>query len=289
MGGADDSTATDAATGQESRRHAQSRRFAILLAGHSSPYSQQRYGDYNGMFLALLGGNGARGDADKGGKGGGAEEGGEDAGGGEGEQWDVYAVVDGEFPSDEVLAEVEAVVVTGSKHDAHADDPWVVRLCAVLQRLHQRKTKILGVCFGHQVVGRALGGRTGRAAVGWELGIKQVQCSADVTSLPYAAGLPPSFHILEIHQDQVLELPPGAVLLGSSPGTPIEMFAMGEHVLCMQGHPEFTKDVVEDLVVNRTKDGVIPEAVAAEALKSLEMYNENIKELRTLCNSFLRS
>ncbi|CAI7788729.1 unnamed protein product, partial [Closterium sp. NIES-53] len=87
----------------------------------------------------------------------------------------------------------------------------------------------------------------------------------------------------------VLELPPEAVLLGSSPRTPIEMFAIGEHVLCMQGHPEFTKDVVEDLVVNRTKDGIIPVDVAAEALKSLEMYDENKDKLRALCNSFLRS
>ncbi|CAI5511195.1 unnamed protein product, partial [Closterium sp. Naga37s-1] len=211
-----------------------------------SPYSQQRYGDYSGMFLSLL-------------RDGGHAQGEKAAGEGEaGERWDVFSVVDGQFPSAQDLEEVEAVVVTGSKHDAHADDPWILQLCALLQQLHRRHTKILGVCFGHQVVGRALGGRTGRAAAGWELGIKPVHCTADVASLPYAAGLPSSFKILEIHQDQVLELPPEAVLLGSSPRTPIEMFAIGEHVLCMQGHPEFTKDVVEDLVVNRTKDGIIP-------------------------------
>ncbi|CAI5950697.1 unnamed protein product, partial [Closterium sp. NIES-64] len=277
MGGTNDLTASDAAKGQESRRRARTRRFAILLAGHSSPYSQQRYGDYSGMFLSLL-------------RDGGHAQGEKAAGEGEaGERWDVFSVVDGQFPSAQDLEEVEAVVVTGSKHDAHADDPWIVRLCALLQQLHRRQTKILGVCFGHQVlhlhndtncyrfpspcahphvplfyapaaclahashhhpcvllimcptlpaslssparppmsamqvVGRALGGRTGRAAVGWELGIKPVHCTADVASLPYAAGLPSSFKILEIHQDQVLELPPEAVLLGSSPRTPIEI------------------------------------------------------------------
>ncbi|CAI5535777.1 unnamed protein product [Closterium sp. Naga37s-1] len=184
-----------------------------------SPYSQQRYGDYSGMFLSLL-------------RDGGHAQGEKAAGEGEaGERWDVFSVVDGQFPSAQDLEEVEAVVVTGSKHDAHADDPWILQLCALLQQLHRRHTKILGVCFGHQVVGRALGGRTGRAAAGWELGIKPVHCTADVASLPYAAGLPSSFKILEIHQDQVLELPPEAVLLGSSPRTPIEMFAIGEHVV----------------------------------------------------------
>ncbi|CAI5506290.1 unnamed protein product [Closterium sp. Naga37s-1] len=154
-------------------------------------YSQQRYGDYSGMFLSLLRDGG--------------HAHGENAAGEEEakERWDVFSVVDGQFPSAQDLDAVEAVVVTGSKHDAHADDPWIERLCALLLHLHRRRTKILGVCFGHQVVGRALGGRTGRAAVGWELGIKPVQCTADVASLPYAASLPSSFKILEVHRDQV--------------------------------------------------------------------------------------
>eukprot|EP00897_Mesotaenium_endlicherianum_P003210 jgi/Mesen1/2917/ME000175S02073 len=204
----------------------------MQVIAHSGPYSQAKYGDYGQMFIDLL----------------------RDPG----EEWHVFEVVEGHFPSAQELDQFDGFVITGSRHDAHADEEWILRLCGVLRELHAKRTKVLGICFGHQVLSRALGGRTGRSLVGWELGVKEVPVTPALRAKPYAAGLPPVLRILGIHQDQVAEVPPGGELLGQSKRTGVEMFCVGESTLAMQGHPEFNKDIVRELIDTRSQIGAIP-------------------------------
>lgn len=210
------------------------KRFGVLQTGHASPYTENKYGDYGKMFIELL-----------------QDE------RGEGEEWKVFKVLEGEFPSDEDLDNYNGWVITGSRHDAHGTEEWIKKLCETLQELNERKKKILGVCFGHQVLSRALGGETGRSKVGWSVGLKEVVLNPSLEKKTYGKNLPRVIRILGVHQDQVSSVPPTGELLASSPSTPVEMFSVGEHVLGIQGHPEFRKDVIEDLVSTRLQSGII--------------------------------
>jgi GMP synthase-like glutamine amidotransferase len=96
-----------------------------IAIGHAAEYCVDTYGGYGPMFITML--------SDP------------------GETWDEYFVVDGQFPSLDELPKYDGFVVTGSRHDAHADEEWIERLCGILQRIHEMKKKSLCVCFGHQV------------------------------------------------------------------------------------------------------------------------------------------
>jgi len=144
----------------------------------------------------------------------GAEDDGVALGGGGGEEderWDCFRVIGGEFPAAEDLAWYDGFVVSGSPRDAHGDEPWVRRLCALLRTLHTMRKRVLGVCFGHQVICRALGGRVGKARAGWDVGVREVAI-AEAPALPPRRfldalrerdQLPPSAKITEVHQDEV--------------------------------------------------------------------------------------
>jgi GMP synthase-like glutamine amidotransferase len=104
------------------------------------------------------------------------------------------------------------------------------------------------VCFGHQLLALLLGGKTERASQGWGMGIHRYQ----VTQKP--SWMTPQTDTLDMmiwHQDQVTELPQGATLLASSEFCPNAAYAIGDQVLCFQGHPEFFHDYSRDLLVLR--------------------------------------
>lgn len=95
--------------------------------------------------------------------------------------WEEFDVVDAqEYPSlqDIEQRKYDAVVLSGSKSDAHDNHPWILKLIDFLQTLFTQyfdKVKLIGFCFGHQVLLRAAGGKTGRNQAGWE-----VSCAANV-------------------------------------------------------------------------------------------------------------
>ena len=162
------------------------RRYALLLALWDSDYARKAYGGYHNVFVAAFG----------------------DASGGTDERWDCFRVIAGEFPAPEELASYDGFVVSGSPRDAHGDEPWVRRLCALLRTLHAMRKRVLGVCFGHQVLCRALGGRVGRARSGWDVGVRKVtfvrgQDLAGLLSFLDVDDLPRSASIIEVHQDEV--------------------------------------------------------------------------------------
>lgn len=237
-------------------------KYCVLLTGHSSDYTQNLYGGYGQMFVKLLGDR-----YDK---------------------WDICAVVDGQFPAEEELEKYDGFVITGSKHDAHGSEEWIAKLCALLQSLHEKKQKILGICFGHQVLTRALGGKTGKTDVGWEIGLRKIQTTTALASKVYAVGVPPVFRVMQSHQDQVQVIPPGGELLGFSDKTPIEVFAVGDHVLGIQGHPEFTEDVVKDLIDTRLSLGMLTEEEAKDARATLAAGKPDREALVQLCKGFLK-
>ena len=150
---------------------------------------------------------------------------------------DIFNTTQGQYPAS--FDEYGAVLLTGSRADAFSQEAWVLELRQHVEQLLQAKKKLVGVCFGHQLIALCLGAKVGRAPQGWGTGRMRYQWHAP--HLAQAQGRS-EIALLASHQDQVFELPPGATLLASSEFCPVAAFAVGEHVFCVQPHPEFVED-----------------------------------------------
>lgn len=235
------------------------KKFALLLCGEDSEYVKRKHGGYFGVFVRML-----------------AEE---------GETWAVFHVARGEFPADDDVGKFDGYVITGSCHDAHANDAWICRLLSLLAKLDAMKKKVLGICFGHQILGRALGGKTGRATAGWDIGVTTIHISP-------ALKLPAFLPVIECHRDEIRELPVKAEVMGWSNKTGIEMFRYGDHIMGIQGHPEYTFDITLHLVDRLLQRNFIAHDVAIAAKTKLAeegaLDEQNREAWKKLCTSFLK-
>lgn len=174
-----------------------------------------------------------------------------------------YDVVNGELPDDP--GEQDGWLISGSRASAYDADPWLADLLDLLVRLDAERAPTVGICFGHQALAQALGGEVTMAEGGWGIGIHQAQ--VDDTSewmLPERE----QFGIAYSHKDQVTALPDGATVIASSDHCPIAAFTIGDHVLGIQGHPEFTPEFAADVYQSRM--GVFPDELLDDAMNSLE-------------------
>ncbi|KAL5699128.1 glucosinolate gamma-glutamyl hydrolase [Ranunculus cassubicifolius] len=245
-------------------KRGEKKRFALLLACKDSDYAKKVYGGYFHVFKKAFG------ERD--------------------EYWDLYRVIDGDFPNPKDLDQYDGFVVSGSPCDAFGNDPWIFKLCDLLQKLDEMEKKVLGICFGHQVLCRALGGKVRRSDSGWDLGLRKVKL-VDV-KLGFLDNLgeeiPDSLAIIKCHQDEVWEVPERAEVLGSSDKTGAEMFGIGDHVLGIQGHPEYTKDILFDIVDRLLYSEAIKREVADEAKLKLESAEPDRIVWEKICKSFLK-
>jgi GMP synthase (glutamine-hydrolysing) len=134
-------------------------------------------------------------------------------------------------------ARFHGVLVTGSPWSVTAPEPWMDDTAAWLLDA-ARVRPVLGVCFGHQLIARALGGRVERNPRGREAGTGEVSLTPAGSADPLFSGAPPTFLVQQTHEDHVPELPPGATLLAGNDFTPVQAFAAGDTVRCVQFHPE---------------------------------------------------
>lgn len=140
---------------------------------------------------------------------------------------------------------VDAVIISGSPRDAWADDPINDQVLAVIDHCRTAGKPLLGVCYGHQILGRALNARVGRHPAGYELGNASLELTDAGAGCPLFAGLPRQLSVIESHQDAVLELPAGAQLLASGEHTNVQAFDFEGRLLAVQFHPEMTPEVLQ--------------------------------------------
>lgn len=155
----------------------------------------------------------------------------------------VYDVESGEYPVD--IDEVDGYLMTGSKSSVYDDKQWIHRLADFVRELHSHNKKLVGICFGHQMVAHALGGKTAKSAKGWGVGAH----AARFSSLPsWHDQEDEEFRVLVSHQDQVVEPPPGAEVLAGSEFCVNAVCQLGDNILTFQGHPEFVKSYSENIM-----------------------------------------
>ena len=147
----------------------------------------------------------------------------------------VYEVSNGNFPESPEVC--DAFLVSGSTKGVYDSDPWIGELLDFVKRSYQAQRKLVGICFGHQVISHALGGHASKSEKGWGLGLKEFTITKRKSWM--VPGLD-SCKLYFTHGDQVTSLPPGAELLGTSDFCPNNIFCIGNRVLGIQGHPEYT-------------------------------------------------
>jgi GMP synthase-like glutamine amidotransferase len=165
----------------------------------------------------------------------------------------IWDVEEGVYPSDSDVDTVDGFIITGSKSSAYEDKEWIRNLERLVQELHAKRKKMVGICFGHQVIARALGGTVEKSDKGWGVGVNVY----NVSELPVQGddevrGAGSGFlKLVASHQDQVTVLPPGARTVVSNDHCENAGFVIGDHVLTLQGHPEFSAEYSEAIMAFR--------------------------------------
>ena len=178
-----------------------------------------------------------------------------------------FDVQKGQWPK--APAEYDAYVVTGSPAGVYDPLPWIDDLIGFL-RAAKGQAKLVGICFGHQVMAQAFGGQVIKSPKGWGVGLHGYQV---VGSEPWMDGLR-HFSVAASHQDQVVVRPPEAEVIASSAFTEFAGLAYKDQpAISFQGHPEFSPEFAKALLLQRR--GVrMDEALVDQAIASLDQPND---------------
>ena len=209
-------------------------KIGILRTGHSPEALTESLGNYDEMFEQLLDGNDF--------------------------EFETFSVVDGVFPEGTGVA--DGWLITGSKHGAYEDHAWIPPLETLIRDVHKAGKPMIGVCFGHQIIAQALGGKVEKFAGGWSVGRTEYMLD----------GKPVALNAW--HQDQVVELPQDARVVGSSDFCANAMLAYGDKVWTVQAHPEFPATFIDGLIKTRGR-GLVPDEQLEAANAALPQPTDN--------------
>lgn len=203
-------------------------KIGILQAGHTPDDLAPTLGDYDTLYPNLLVRHGFT--------------------------YQAYCVVDMEFPAS--ITECDGWLISGSRYGAYEDHPWIPLLEDFVRAIYADGRPLVGVCFGHQIIAQALGGKVEKYPGGWSVGHTEYDFDGQI--IPLNAW----------HQDQVTERPKDAKVIASTDFCKNAGFVYGDKVWSVQPHPEFTADFVDGLINGRGQ-GVVPDEVLADATNKL--------------------
>lgn len=203
-------------------------RIGILQCGQSPAELKAELGDYPDMFVRLL-----------------AER------GFDFRVWHVEAM---EFPDD--VHQADGWLLTGSRHGAYEDHTFIPPLEAFIRRAYAAGVPQVGICFGHQIIAQALGGKVVKHPLGWAVGTQDYDFEGQRITLN------------AWHQDQVVALPPDARVIGRNEHCEVAALAYGDRAWSVQAHPEFDDAFIQGLMDTRGK-GVVPDALLGQAARGM--------------------
>lgn len=209
-------------------------KIGILLTGHAPDTLISTTGDYDAIFAEMLGGHGL--------------------------SFHNYPVVHGQFPQS--AGDADGWLITGSKHGAYEDHPWIAPLEGLIRDIYASGLPLIGVCFGHQIIAQALGGKVEKFAGGWAVGHAE-----------YTQG-DQTLAVNAWHQDQVTRRPEDARVLARNDFCENAILAYGDTIWTIQPHPEFSAFFVDGLIRTRGR-GVVPDALLEAAAAGLDRPNNN--------------
>lgn len=201
-------------------------RIGILKSGQSPEVIRGEVGDYDTMFEKLLAGRGFT--------------------------FNSYHVEAMEFPDS--VNDADGWLLTGSRHGVYEDHAFIPPLQDFIRHAYAAHVPLVGICFGHQIIAQALGGKVIKSPKGWAVGAQDYDFDGQKITLN------------AWHQDQVVELPQGAEVVGQNSFCENAALVYDDRAYTVQAHPEFGDAMVQGLIDHRAKGVVPPELIArAEA------------------------
>jgi GMP synthase (glutamine-hydrolysing) len=176
---------------------------------------------------------------------------------------DVYDATMGELPDEN--AKTDGILFSGSAHSASEDKKWILQTKSFIRELYRKRRKMVGICFGHQIIAESLGGSIKRSSKGWGVGVQSVTITKQARWMIPAVM---KCNVLVSYQDQIETLPPGAIVLGRNSHCRHFMYAIEDFVLGIQGHPEAEKTFAAALYNSRIE--MIGQESVQRAINSLE-------------------
>jgi GMP synthase-like glutamine amidotransferase len=192
----------------------------ILQTGHAPDALLGTTGDYTGLFQKLLKDRGL--------------------------SFRTYSVVDMEFPAS--VRECEGWLLTGSRHGAYEDHPFIKPLEDFIRKAYAEAVPMVGICFGHQIIAQALGGKVEKFQGGWSVGPTSYDFGGEEITLN------------AWHQDQVVEKPAEARRIATAPFCENAALIYGDRAFTVQAHPEFDSAFLKSLIDARGR-GRVPDAL----------------------------
>ena len=196
------------------------RKGGLLVVGHVDEKSRHIAGDYPELFSALLAPVGI--------------------------EVVPYFAANGQLPAS--LDECDGWLCSPSRNSVYDDEPWIAGVEQLLLEAIDRERPFVGICFGHQLLAQALGGRVERAPDGWGVGVQQYEVVESLTAMEPALD---RFSLIASHEDQVVDVPAGARVVARADYCPVAALAVGERIWTVQGHPEFVPRLADHLLAGR--------------------------------------
>jgi GMP synthase-like glutamine amidotransferase len=159
---------------------------------------------------------------------------------------DIFDIQNGRYPSDPRL--YDGFIGTGAKYSVTEDLPWIKKFEEYLSYLYQQKLKFIGICFGHQMIARALGGACDVSERGWGIGVRKIHIHKKKFWMQPDAN---AISLLYSHMDQIITLPPGSEIIAGNDHCPYAIITVGDHFMGIQAHPEFTSTYLDLLMQSR--------------------------------------
>lgn len=203
-------------------------RIGILQTGLAPEALSDQMGDYPDMFARLLDGQGFT--------------------------FRTFRVVEGEFPAD--VHDCDGWLITGSRHGVYEDHPWIPPLEQFIRDAFAARVPVVGICFGHQIVAQAMGGKVERYDGGWAVGATEYDFSGEKLVLN------------AWHRDQVTRAPESARVIATNDFCANAALLYDDRAFTVQAHPEFRPEFVDGLMKTRGK-GLVPDDVMAAAAARL--------------------
>jgi GMP synthase-like glutamine amidotransferase len=193
----------------------------------------------------------------------------------------VYFACDNEFPTSAYVH--DAWLITGSRCSVYEASKWISTLKLFVKEIQLANKYCVGICFGHQILAEALGGKVEKSELGWCLGVHTYQINfAEKWMEPFQ----PEMNVVMSCQDQVIVLPPNGIILASTSSCRVAIMKIGDRILGIQGHPEFSREISE-LLLNSHKNEIEYEKFV-HAFNSLSMNIHNSILSKWICNFLLQ-